>query len=270
MTGFSDFLEFSGISMAVEIPDCAAKETTLQVYLLGSVALESLVRLQRRLHFEVTGDRQLAALIVCEHPPTITVGRHGSLGHVHLEPEELRLRGWPIRWVNRGGGCILHLPGQLALYPILPLDRRQIDIGSYLNGLGETIRDLLGDFSVHAGVRVNEHGVWVGPRLLAAIGISVRDWVSGHGAFINVHPALELFRQVTTVADAPRSMTSLERERRGPVRSSLVRERLIEHFRARFGFERVALFSDHPALHGAGQRLDSMPAPIRIAELEGA
>jgi lipoyl(octanoyl) transferase len=256
--------------MAVEIPDCAVKESTLQVYLVGSVALDPLVRLQRRLHFDVTGDRRQAALIVCEHPPTITLGRHGSRCHIHLEPEQLHLRGWPIRWVNRGGGCILHAPGQLALYPILPLDRLQCDIGSYTHQLGETIRDLLGDFSIHAGVRVDEHGVWAGTRLLAAVGVSVRDWVSGHGIFVNVHPDLDLFRHVTTVAGESHSMTSLERERRGPVRPSLVRERLIEHFQARFGFERVALFSDHPALQGAGQRLDATPAPIRIAELEGA
>jgi lipoyl(octanoyl) transferase len=256
--------------MAVDVPECALKETTLQVYLLGSVALDPLIRLQRRLHFEVTGDRRQAALIVCEHPPTITVGRHGSRCHIHLEPEELHLRGWPIRWVNRGGGCILHMPGQLAVYPILPLDRLQCDIGAYLHQLGESIRDLLADFTVHTGVRVDQHGVWAGTRLLAAVGVSVRDWVSGHGAFVNIHPDLDQFRHVTTVADVPNPMTSLERERRGSVRPSLVRERLIEHFRARFGFERVAFFSDHPALQGAGQHLDAGPMPIRVAEPEGA
>lgn len=259
--------------MAAEVPECAGAATTLQVYLLGCVGLDSLMRLQRRLHFEISGDRRQAALIVCEHPPTITVGRHGSRCHIHLEPEELHRRGWPIRWVNRGGGCILHVPGQLALYPVLPLDQLGRDINSYLHQLGESIRDLLGDFSIQAGVRVDEHGVWAGTRLLAAVGVSVRDWVSGHGAFVNVHPALDLFRHVSTVAgvsDDPQPMTSLERERRGPVRPSLVRERLIEHFRARFGFARVALFSDHPALHGAGRRAAPTPLPITAVEPEGA
>ena len=152
----------------------------------------------------------------------------------------------------------------------MPLDRLQCDIGAYLHYLGETIRDLLNDFTVHTGVRVDRHGVWTGTRLLAAVGVSVRGWVSGHGDFVNVHPDLDQFRHVTTVPDVPLPMTSLERERRGPVRPSLVRERLIEHFRTRFGFERVALFSDHSALQGAGQRMDATPMPIRIAEPEGA
>lgn len=245
-----------------------SEPTALQVYLLGTVASDSLACLQRLLHFEASGDRRQAALILCEHPPGITVGRHGSRSHIHLGNEELRLRGWAIRWVNRGGGCVLHLPGQLAIYPILPLDCRSLDVGKFVQMLGETIRDLLADFSIHAGVRVDEHGVWVDERLLAAVGVSVRDWVSGHGAFINVQPALDLFRFVTAVPHESAPMTSLARERRGPVRPSLVRERLIERFRARFGFARVALFSDHPVLHGAPQRAE--PAPAGIVQAKGA
>ena len=117
-------------------------------------------------------------------------------------------------------------------------------------------------------MRSDEHGVWAGQRLLAAIGVSVRDWITGHGAFINVQPALDLFRFVNAVPNEPEPMTSLARERRGPVRPSLVRERLIEHFRSRFHFTRVALFSDHPVLQGAAQRTEA--ATIQVGEREGA
>src|SRR5438105_5903882 len=90
-------------------PDKATK--SLQVYLLGTVDFEALLRCQRRLHYEISGDRDLAALVLCEHPPLITVGRHGSRAHILAEPRELALRGWRIRWVNRAGGCWLHQPG---------------------------------------------------------------------------------------------------------------------------------------------------------------
>src|SRR5688572_3217932 len=87
-------------------------ERTLQAYLLGSVDFETALRLQRRLHYEVSGDREQACLILCEHPPIITVGRQGSRAHIFCEPEELRARQWRVRWVNRGGGTWLHLGGQ--------------------------------------------------------------------------------------------------------------------------------------------------------------
>src|SRR5581483_11812554 len=87
-------------------------DTTLQAYLLGSVDFDAALRLQRRCHFDVTGDRTQAFVLACEHPPLITVGRHGSRAHIRFEPQDLQTRHWDVRWVNRGGGCLLHLPGQ--------------------------------------------------------------------------------------------------------------------------------------------------------------
>ena len=55
-------------------------------------------------------------------------------------------------------------------------------------------------------------------------------------------------------------MTSLERERRGPVRPSLVRERLIEHWQKRFDFDRVTVFSEHPFLEAYERRQRQMQA----------
>ncbi len=63
---------------------------SLQVYLLGTVGFDALLRFQRRLHYEISGDRSQAALILCEHPPIITIGRHGSRAHILAEPAQLQ------------------------------------------------------------------------------------------------------------------------------------------------------------------------------------
>ena len=86
------------------------------------------------------------------------------------------------------------------------------------------------------------------PRPIAALGIAVRNWVSYYGAFLNVNPDLALFRNVRVGGDAAETMTSLERERHGPLRPALVRERLVEHFAEHFGFSRISMFHDHPSL----------------------
>jgi lipoyl(octanoyl) transferase len=83
---------------------------------------------------------------------------------------------------------------------------------------------------------------------VAALGVAVRDWVAYYGAALNVNPDLSPFRRVQCLGAAEEPMTSLERERHGPLRPSLVRERLLEHFAARFGFTHTSLFSSHPAL----------------------
>src|SRR5947208_12699338 len=126
----------------------ANSESVLQVYMLGLVEFEAALALQRRLVYQVTGDRNTAALILCEHPPLVTVGREGSWSHLHCDPDELQARRWRIRWVNRGGGCLLHVPGQLAVYPILPLNRLGLAPQSYLDRLGAGVLASLAGFDI--------------------------------------------------------------------------------------------------------------------------
>ncbi|HEV3203190.1 MAG TPA: lipoyl(octanoyl) transferase LipB [Gemmataceae bacterium] len=228
--------------------ESTAADLALQVYLLGTVEFEAALALQRRLVYQVSGDRNSAALILCEHPPLISVGRQGSRTHILCSPEELCARRWPVRWVNRGGGCWLHGPGQLAIYPILALDRRGMSLQTYLERLQKTMIAALGEFTVEAKTRPGHCEVWVGTRPIAGIGVAVLDWVSYFGAALNLSPDLEPFRRVRGAGEKAGPMTSLERERRGPVRPTLVRERLVEHFAAHFDFSRLALFFDHPSL----------------------
>lgn len=223
-----------------------ATDTALQVYLLGTVDFEVALALQRRLVYQVSGEREAAALIVCEHRPLITVGRQGSRAHIHCEPAELAAREWRVRWVNRGGGCWLHLPGQLAVYPILSLTRMNLGLQEYLERFQQVLITVLSDFTVQARTRSDRVGVWAGNRPVAHLGVAVRDWVTYYGAVFNLGPQLDLFRLVCSDGDEP--MTSLERERHGPVRHAMIRERLVEHFAQQFGFTRTSLFFDHPAL----------------------
>jgi lipoyl(octanoyl) transferase len=229
-------------------------DLALRVYLLGTVDFEVALRFQRRLHFEISENRTQAALVLCEHPPSISVGRLGSHAHMRLHGDDLHPWRMPQRWVNRGGGCILHLPGQLAAYPIFPLDRLGLDVADYLQQLGQTFVDLTADFSLRAPASADDTGLWVGGRLAAALGVSVRDWITSFGAYLNVQPRLDLYRFVQATPTLHEPMTSLECERRGPIRPAMVRQRLVEHFQTRFGFSRVALFTDHAALLGNVQR----------------
>lgn len=237
------------MSVELSLTGNAAKgDRTLQVYLLGSLAFEDALALQHRLVYEVAGNRSRAALILCEHPPGITIGRQGSRTHLLCEPEELRSRRWPVRWVNRGGGCLLHVPGQMMIYPILALDHLGFGLQAYLDRLQEVGLAVLADFGVRGETRPGQPGIWVGPRPIASVGVAVRDWVAYFGAAFNINPALDNFRLVRCGGPNDGPMTSLERERRGPLRPSLVRERFLEYFVARFQFAHTAIFFHHPSL----------------------
>src|SRR3954469_12857549 len=112
-------------------PEPAIPEA-LEAYLLGCVEFEPLLGLQRRLVYEVSGERSRGVLILCELPHQVSVGRDGSRAHILYEPHELWSRGWPVRWVNRGGGCVLHAPGQLQIVHVVALDAIGMDVPAYL------------------------------------------------------------------------------------------------------------------------------------------
>jgi lipoyl(octanoyl) transferase len=225
-----------------------ATRLRLRAYLLGTVDFEAVLAFQRTLVYQVAGQRDSAALVLCEHPPLITVGRHGSPADIRSDPDELQARRLRVRWVNRGGGCLLHLPGQLAVYPVVPLDALHLGLAEYLERLHRVVLDLLADFDVRGAARPGHSGVWVGNRMVAAVGVAVCDWVAYFGLALNVEPDLTPFRLVRTGGPEDGPMTSLARERRGPVRPALVRQRLLEHFRARFECEGPDLFFNHPSL----------------------
>lgn len=237
-----------------------SSERVLHAYLLGRIGYDDLLALQRRLVYEVSGNRATGIVILCEHPPGISIGREGSASHIHFESDELQALNWPVRWVNRGGGCLLHLPGQIACYPIIALDALNIGLQEYLDRLHGLIRDVLVSCDV-PGELHSRPGVWVGDRQAAHVGVAVSDWVSSFGCAINVDPNLRPFRRVQCDGHE-KPMTSMERERRGRARASTVRQRLIELIAVRFAFDRVSLFHHHPSVSRKA-RVHAVATPAR-------
>jgi lipoyl(octanoyl) transferase len=231
----------------------------LRAYLLGQLDFEVLLGIQRRLVYDIAGERDAGALLVCDHPPGITIGREGSRVHVRPSPEELNDRRWPVRWVSRGGGAMLHLPGQVACYPLVALDRLGMTPARYLVELQSLVVDLLREYHVPAEPDPAVPGVRVGGRRVAHVGVAVRDWVSCFGVVLNVDPDLNPFHDVDCDGD-PRPMTTVQREAASRVRIAGVRQRFVELVAARFGFDRVSLFHTlpgvlpHPTRHAAATR----------------
>lgn len=235
----------------------AESSVALEAFLLGTVEFDALVALQKRLVYDISGERSRGVLILAELPHLITIGRDGSRSHIQYEPEELWTRGWPIRWINRGGGCVLHAPGQLQVIGVFALDRLGLDLPRYLAILHRILATVAQECDATPQTRAHHPGVWVGDRLLAHVGVAVHDWVVYYGASLNIDPDLELFRHIQCDG-SPLTMTSLARERRGPVRPGLIRQRLVESFADQLHFSRMSLFHRHPALAPA-------PIPHRFA-----
>lgn len=230
-----------------------SNEPALRVYLLGSLPHDQFLAFQRRLVYEIGGNSELASLIICEHPPVITIGREGSRRHVRLAPEELASREWRQRYVARGGGTMLFVPGQVCIYPILPLASLRITPAKYLGELLECVAGVVREHGVDTAIDSERPGIHVGDRRIAHAGIAVRSGITAFGVVLNVCPDLELFERIDCDGD-PRPMTSLERESPTRVRTTGIRVELANAVAARFGYSRQSVFHSHNILHANAHR----------------
>lgn len=221
---------------------------SLEVYLLGLVDFEAALFLQERLVYEIAGrNDSLGGLLLCEHPPLVTVGREGSRSHILVEPRELVSRQIDVRWLNRGGGCVLHAPGQLAVYPIVPLDRLGFGLAEFRRRLETAAVQACRDSRIPAERRDDAPGIWCHRGQLGHTGVAVKSWISYHGLFLNVSPALPLQRLVRSNRHGE-PVTSLSCQREHTVAMHKVRENLIHHLASQLGYDRMHLYTGHPLL----------------------
>ena len=179
-------------------PTAESQSPAVETFLLGRVPYMRCLALQERLRRQVAArdDGQIVVLM-CEHPEVITIGRAGRPSDVTARGA-LRSREIETHWVNRGGGTLVHCPGQLAVYPIVPLRWHGLSLGEYLHRLQAAIAETLTELGVQVHVPPGRLGAWGRTGQVASIGVAVRDWVTWHGAYINVSPAMGLFRPRAT------------------------------------------------------------------------
>lgn len=152
-------------------------------------------------------------LLLVEHPPVITFGRHGGEENLHCSREELARRGVDVVQTERGGNITCHFPGQLVVYPIFRIGRRTGGLHGFVHLLEETVIRTAAAFRVQAARWPGRPGVWIGHRKLCSLGLGVRRWVTFHGFALNVGRDLSLFDAITLCGLADARATSLCRER---------------------------------------------------------
>ncbi len=104
-----------------------------------------------------------------------------------------------------------------------------------------------------AATTTGRWGIWGRSGQLAALGVAVRDWVTWYGAYVNVCPAMGLFRLVRSDPADGGAMGCLVAERQGSVRMATVRAALTGRLSEAFGCDRYHLYTGHPWLGRGGR-----------------
>jgi lipoyl(octanoyl) transferase len=200
------------------------------------------------------GAETVDKLLLLEHPPTYTLGRHANEANLLLDEEARAEKGIVLYHVDRGGDITYHGPGQLVGYPILNLEHlygRGIGrIRRYVSDLETMLIRTLAGFGIKARLFEGFRGVWVEEdgelNKIAAIGVYVnRKGISSHGFALNVHTDLTYFDGIVPCGIDDHGVTSMSRLLAREVTIMEVLPRLTESFAAVFDFDLRTLEITH-------------------------
>lgn len=127
---------------------------------------------------------------IVEHDPIYTLGLNGKREHV-LNPGDI-----PVLQCDRGGQVTYHGPGQLVVYFLLDLRRRNLGVKHLVQLLEQAVIDTLAQYDIHAERKANAPGVYVDGDKIAALGLRIRKGCSYHGLSLNVDMELEPFNRI--------------------------------------------------------------------------
>ncbi len=152
---------------------------------LGRVAhADALAEQEARRARLIAGDDDARLLLLCEHPPVITLGRSADRSHVLLTDDALARRGIELARTSRGGDVTYHGPGQLMVYPVVRLERGVV---AYLEAIAAALAEVAAELGAPgAAWRRDPAGLWLAGSKLAACGIHVRRGVAVHGWALDV------------------------------------------------------------------------------------
>ncbi|EKD92339.1 MAG: lipoate-protein ligase B [uncultured bacterium] len=139
-----------------------------------------------------------------EHPPVFTQGLAGKAEHI-LNPHHI-----PIIQTDRGGQVTYHGPGQLILYPLINIKRKEISPRELVTKLENSVIMLLAELGIQAQSRCGAPGVYVDHQKICSIGLRIRKGCSYHGIALNVDMDLKPFDYINPCGYKDLKMTQIK------------------------------------------------------------
>ena len=153
-------------------------------------------------------------LILLEHEPVLTLGRHSDPSHVLASAADLAARRIELIETERGGEVTYHGPGQLTAYPIVRLADRGFLVRPLVRALEAALVGTCEALGVAAEPKAGYPGCWCGggTRKIGAIGVRIEHGVSYHGIALNVTVRLTDFELIDACGLPGLRSTSIARE----------------------------------------------------------
>jgi len=191
------------------LPRTPPQNKKLWVSDLGRQDYQATQALQRSLVGACYAKRIPGCLLLLEHHPVITQGRHGNLDNLLISKYDLQARGIPYIKTERGGDVTFHGPGQVVGYPIFKVAGKGIKVKSLVGLLEQVLLKTLSRFGIQGRTDPVNPGIWVGKEKVASIGLAIRKGVSFHGFALNVNMELTPFSWIHPCGLKQTTVTSM-------------------------------------------------------------
>ena len=125
-----------------------------------------------------------------EHDPVFTLGTAADQKHI------LKKTDIDIFQADRGGEITYHGPGQLVIYFLLNIKKRNLGPKKFVKQLENLVQKTLLDFQIQSNTIEGSPGVYVDSKKIASIGLRFSKGYSYHGISINVDMDLDPFKNI--------------------------------------------------------------------------
>lgn len=122
-------------------------------------------------------------------PDELWLTEHDSVYTLGLNRKDVRLasrQDIPLVLVDRGGKITYHGIGQVVIYLLIDLKRKELNVRQLVSAMEKTIIDLLAEHGVIASARADAPGVYVDDRKIASLGLRLKRQCCYHGLALNV------------------------------------------------------------------------------------
>lgn len=138
-----------------------------------------------------------------EHQGVFTQGQAGKPEHV-LNPGNI-----PIVQSDRGGQVTYHGPGQLMIYPLVNLKRRDWGVKAFVCLLEDSMITLLNNYGIPAHTKTGAPGVYTSKGKICSLGLRIKKGASYHGLCLNVAMDLTPFTRINPCGFTNMAMTDI-------------------------------------------------------------
>ena len=185
------------------------------------------LKIQQDLREKIALNKSDDSLIIVEHDHVYTLGKNAN-------PNNILIDNCKVVQTDRGGDVTYHGPGQLVIYPIFNLKKKNIGVKSYVKKIEKIIQLSLDDFNIDSHVPFKETGVWTNNKKIASIGIHVSRGVTMHGLAINVTTDLSYFDHIISCGIQGVEMTSIEKELGKKIPMNDIKTAVVKYFNQQF------------------------------------